>query len=173
MECLQDGWPNNVEFLKAFNARVRRERVPLSGSINLTHQCNLKCAHCYIATDCAKESKQPKELGVGKWKSIIDEIADAGCLYLLITGGEPLLRKDFIEIYTHAKNQGFIITVFTNGTQVAEKHLALFRELPPRNVDISLYGATQQTYENITRVKGPYGRCIQGIEYSTIIFLSV
>ena len=95
--------------------------------------------------------------------SVIDEITEAGCLYLLITGGEPLLRKDFPEIYSHAKNNGLLVTIFTNGTSITQSVLRLFNDLPPYVVEISLYGATAATYEKITRVPGSYERCLHGI----------
>jgi radical SAM protein with 4Fe4S-binding SPASM domain len=97
-------------------------------------------------------------------QSIIDDITDAGCLYFLITGGEPLLRNDFPKIYRHAKENGLIITIFTNGTLINEKTLDLFREYPPHEIEISIYGATSSTYEEITRVPGSFNKCLQGIQ---------
>jgi radical SAM protein with 4Fe4S-binding SPASM domain len=96
--------------------------------------------------------------------SLVDEIAEAGCLFLLITGGEPLLRKDFPEIYRRAKEKGLLVTVFSNGTVITESTLALFQSLPPHCVEISLYGATAATYENITGVAGSYERCLDGVK---------
>jgi radical SAM protein with 4Fe4S-binding SPASM domain len=96
--------------------------------------------------------------------SLIDEITDAGCLHLLITGGEPLLRRDFLEIYCHAKKKGLLITLFTNGTLLTEEIVKLLHDFPPVTVEISLYGATEETYEKITGVKGSFRRCLEGIE---------
>lgn len=94
---------------------------------------------------------------------IIDEITDAGCLHLLLTGGEPLLRDDFPEIYRYAKERGVLVTVFSNGTLITDKVLGMFRELPPYEVEITLYGATASTYETITGIPGSYERCMRGI----------
>lgn len=103
------------------------------------------------------------EMSTSQILSVLDAITDAGCLYLLITGGEPFLRKDFAEIYSHAKMNGLLVTVFTNGTLITESIVKLFEELPPRAVEISLYGATASTYEKITGVAGSFEKCMQGI----------
>ncbi len=164
MECEQTSWLTNEEYLKEFNKKVGRQRVPLSGNIDLTHSCNLRCVHCYIGDQAKVRHNLAKELDTSQWKSIIDEITAAGTLFFLITGGEPLVRKDFQEIYRHAKMNGLLVTVFTNGTLIDEQVLDLFSELPPRTVEITLYGAGSETYEKITGVQGSYRKCISAIE---------
>ena len=161
MECTETGLPSSAEFIMAFNRKSTELRIPLSGSIELTRRCNLSCIHCY-AVGSTRGAMQ-REMDTGMILSVIDETCEAGCLYLLITGGEPLLRKDFPEIYRHAKGKGLLITVFTNGTLINDEIIGLFKELPPHAVEISLYGATAATYEKITGVAGSYERCIQGI----------
>jgi radical SAM protein with 4Fe4S-binding SPASM domain len=99
-----------------------------------------------------------------QWKKTIAEIKTAGCLYLLITGGEPLLRDDFAAIYTYAKRQGFLITLFTNGTLVTGEMAKLFRQLPPRRIEITLYGASAAIHDRITGVPGSFVRCLHGVE---------
>lgn len=166
MECTQIQTPerSNKEYFKEFNKKVLQQRIPLSGSLALTHRCNIKCVHCYVGEEAGSRRNPAKELSTGRWKHIIDEITEAGCLYLLITGGEPLVRNDFNEIYRHARTNGLLVTVFTNGTLVTEDILELFHELPPKAVEISLYGAAPGTYEKITRVKGSYEKCLKGIK---------
>ncbi|MCK4761082.1 MAG: radical SAM protein [Candidatus Aminicenantes bacterium] len=164
MECSRESQlTDSKAYLLEFNKKVARQRVPVAGNIELTKHCNLNCTHCYLGDKPAAPGKPPQELDTVRWKEIIDEITTAGCLYLLITGGEPLLRKDFKEIYSHAKHNGLLVTVFTNGTLVNEEILDLFTELPPRAVEISLYGATAGTYERITGVKGSFEKCLNGI----------
>jgi radical SAM protein with 4Fe4S-binding SPASM domain len=153
----------NDQFLTAFNEKVMALRIPHGGSIDLTYRCNLRCVHCYIG-DLRNDLNKDREMETGKILSVIDEAVEAGCLYLLITGGEPLIRDDFSKIYSHARKCGLIVTVFTNGTLISDNVLELFQELPPNLVEISLYGASEVTYEKITRVSGSYERCMQGIE---------
>ena len=165
MDCEQLPQLGNEDYIKRFNEKVTRQRIPLSGSIDITHRCNLSCIHCYIGEKgpIFREEAQ-RELDSARWISIIDEITEAGCLYLLITGGEPLLRPDFPIIYEHAKKRGLLITLFTSGTLIDRDIIKLFEKFPPYNLEISLYGATPETYEKITGTPGSYQNCIDGIE---------
>ncbi len=164
MRCNQTTWLSNKEYLQQFSRRAAQLRVPLSGSFDLTHRCNLMCVHCYLGPQSSQQSMRESELSTRRVLSIIDEIVEAGCLYLLITGGEPLLRKDFKEIYRHAKINGLLVTVFTNGTLITDEILELFANFPPQAVEISIYGATAATHERITGVKGSYRQCLNGIQ---------
>ena len=155
-------WLSNEEYIRQFNIKSAELRVPVSGGLDLTHRCNLKCIHCYLGDRSFR--MQHKEMSTQQILSILDQVTEAGCLHFLLTGGEPLLREDFPEIYRHAKNNGLLVTVFTNGTLITDKILELFRDLPPRLVEISLYGATASTYETVTGVPGSYEKCIHGIE---------
>jgi len=83
---------------------------------------------------------------------------------LLYTGGEIFARKDFLEIYAYAKQQGFLITLFTNGTLINEKIADYLVEWPPFAIEITLYGRTKETYEALTGVVGSYDRCLRGVE---------
>jgi len=153
------------EFLERLNSEGRRRCIPMTGSMALTHRCNLHCLHCYAGPDprsalCARGDEVPTE----RWLSLIDEVADAGCLFLLLTGGEPMLRPDFAQIYRHAKTSGLLVTVFTNGTVVSEEIFTLFDDLPPHVVEISLYGVTAETHEQISGVPGSFARAIRAVE---------
>ena len=147
----------------AFSRRVHeaaaRGGSPVDGAIELTRRCNLNCAHCFIREDSPRG-----ELEGGEIRRLLDEISGAGCLWLLMTGGEPLTREDFPDIYLHAKRRGLIVTLFTNGTLIDESTARLLEKARPFFVEITLYGATRQTYESMTGVRGSYDACIGGIE---------
>lgn len=151
------------EEMGAFLGRAAAKRVPLSGSIAMTHRCNLRCVHCYLGDDRSPGSAA-RELDTAFWLSVVDQIAEAGCLTLLITGGEPFLRPDFAEVYTRAKKRGLLVTVFTNGTRLDDALIRLFTELPPWLVEVSLYGASRETYDQVTTVPGAWERCVAGID---------
>jgi radical SAM protein with 4Fe4S-binding SPASM domain len=143
--------------------RARAEHVPVGGSIAMTHRCHLRCVHCYLG-DERHATLESREQDTAFWRSLIDQLADAGCLNLLITGGEPLLRRDFAEIYGRAAERGILTTVFTNATLVDERIVSLFDRLTPEMVEVSLYGASPQVYEQITGVPGSYRRCLAGVD---------
>ncbi len=93
-------------------------RFPLGGTLELTERCNLGCLHCYINQPGSSQAAKARELTLRQIQRLIDEITDAGCFYLLITGGEPLLRPDFRDIWRYAKKKGLLVTLFTNGTLI-------------------------------------------------------
>jgi MoaA/NifB/PqqE/SkfB family radical SAM enzyme len=95
---------------------------------------------------------------------LLSDMVEAGCLWLWITGGEPLVREDFPRIYAFAKRKGFLITLFTNATLLSDEHIALLKDMPPRTVEVTVYGATEAVYERVTRVRGSYRRCLKGVE---------
>jgi radical SAM protein with 4Fe4S-binding SPASM domain len=94
---------------------------------------------------------------------LIDEIAEAGCLFLCFTGGEIFARRDFMDIYDHAKKRGFLITLFTNGTLIDERIADRLAARRPFAIEITLYGATKATYERLTGIPGSYDHCLRGI----------
>ncbi len=150
------------EFGIRLKEAIAGRRYPLSGSIEITNRCNLRCQHCFIQCDRASW-EDDIELTTAELCGILDQIAEAGCLWLLITGGEPLMRSDFSEIYLHAKRRGFLITLFTNATLLTDEFADLLAAYPPFAVEVSLYGRTAEVYERVTQIPGAYERCMAGI----------
>ncbi len=144
--------------------RVVAQRVPVSASLEITQRCNLKCAHCYNSLPLSDKQARRSELTYDEHCRILDEISEAGCLWLLYTGGEIFARKDFLDIYTYAKQKGFIISLFTNGTLITPKVADYLVKWRPFGIEITLYGRTQETYERVTGIPGSYERCMQGIK---------
>jgi radical SAM protein with 4Fe4S-binding SPASM domain len=164
MECPHLPQMNYGDFSQQLHDRSLSRRIPLVGSVELTARCNLNCAHCYINLPSGHEEARKQELTLAQWRRLLDEMVEEGCLWLLLTGGEVLVRPDFLEIYTYAKQRGMLLTLFTNGTLISEPladHLARWR---PFDIQISLYGRTRETYEAVTRVPGSYDRCLRGIQ---------
>ncbi|OGP69762.1 MAG: hypothetical protein A2Y80_10455 [Deltaproteobacteria bacterium RBG_13_58_19] len=151
-----------------FSQRLHREadsrRLPVAGSLELTERCNLRCLHCWINKPQGDGEARQQELPGPEWSRLLTQMAAEGCLWLLFTGGEPLLHPDFREIYLAAKNQGLLPTLFTNGTLITPGLADFLKEFPPFVVEITLYGRTQATYEAVTRVPGSFAQCLRGIE---------
>jgi len=144
-------------------ADVDGRRIPLQGTIETTFRCNLNCVHCYVNEPAASREEQERELSLDRLKGLVDEVVEEGCLFLLVTGGEALLRPDFPELYLHAIRRGLLVTVFTNGTLVTDRLADLFAEHRPERLEITLYGMTKETYDRVTRVPGSFEKCIAGI----------
>lgn len=129
----------------------------------LTFKCDFHCRHCY--TDCYNKPDYAKtELGLEKVKSIIDKIYDAGIIWLCFTGGDPLVRKDFLHIYRYAKKKGFIVTIFTNGYSMDKRIAGELKDNPPFVVEITLNAASREVYEKISRKHGSFSKTMQGID---------
>jgi radical SAM protein with 4Fe4S-binding SPASM domain len=151
------------EYVPQLKGTAGGKRIPLSGTIELTHRCNSRCVHCYANKPTGDPSEKERELTYDEICGLLDQLAHLGCLWILFTGGEPLIREDFADIYQYAKQKGFLINLFTNGTRITAAMADLLAEFPPRTIEISLYGATQETYEKMTRCRGSFEACLHGI----------
>ena len=155
--------PENQERLAALQRRLRAAAIPAAGGIEPTRRCNLRCAHCYVGAERAATATGSGELDTAAWLGLIDGIAEAGCLELFFTGGEPLLRPDFADLYTLSRRAGIAVTLFTNATLVGRDHVALLRDLPPAAIEVSIYGGTAATHDGVTGVPGSFRAALDGV----------
>lgn len=124
--------------------------IPVSGSFELTRKCNFNCKMCYVhCTDTSKDN----ELTTKEWLKIAEDAKKEGMLFLLLTGGEPLLRPDFEKLYSELAKMGFMLSLNTNGSMFSENIFKLFELYPPARVNISLYGGSEETYESLCENK--------------------
>ena len=151
------------EFSRSVHDHYSGQRAPLSVSIELTRRCPLECLHCYNNLAMTDREACKRELSKEEHFRLLDDLADLGCLWLLYTGGEIFARNDFLEIYAYAKQKGFFITLFTNGTLISERVADYLQQSPPFAIEITLYGRTKQTYEALTGIEGSYDRCLRGV----------
>jgi radical SAM protein with 4Fe4S-binding SPASM domain len=151
-------------FSESLHRQVLAARAPLNAAIEVTRRCPLACAHCYNNLPMGDRKAQLAELTTLEHYRILDELAAAGCLWLLYTGGEIFARRDFLDIYTHAKRNGFLTTLYTNGTLITEAIADYLVKWRPFAIEITLYGRTRETYERLTGVPGSYDRCMRGID---------
>ncbi|MCK5313301.1 MAG: radical SAM protein [Desulfobacteraceae bacterium] len=151
--------------IKDFAKRIRKTKIrQLSGvSMEMTRKCNFACKHCF----CANPSfvgKTEKELEYKEWEKIAGQIADEGVLFLTITGGEPLLSAYFKKKWIELKKKGFLLTLFTNGSLINNNMVDFFSEWTPLEVSITLYGASEETYQKVTGCKGMFKKVMDALD---------
>ncbi len=140
-----------------------KRRIPLIGAFELTARCNLSCNLCFIRRDAADSDSAALESNATDWIELAEQARRAGMLFLLLTGGEPLLRPDFRDIYTALSRMGFIITLYTNATLIDERAGREFARLPPAKAVVTLYGASAETYGRVCGNPGAFAKAIAGI----------
>lgn len=130
--------------------KAEKNNIPLSGTFELSPLCNFNCRMCYIKMSAEEMKKHQKEaMTLEKWKEIADQVQNEGMLYLLLTGGEPFLWPDFWELYAYLMKLGFVISINTNASLINDKVIARLCENPPCRINITLYGASEETYERL------------------------
>lgn len=131
--------------------------VKASWEVNLG--CDLDCGFCYLG------EKRFEGLSWDDKTRLLGMLRDAGVLWLQMTGGEALVDPQFAAAYECAHQLGLMVQVSTNGTQLhKERILDLFTRYRPYRLTVSLYGATAETYEKVTRNRGSYGRVFRGLD---------
>ncbi|MFV2074053.1 MAG: radical SAM/SPASM domain-containing protein [Thermoanaerobaculales bacterium] len=154
-----------ADFSKKIHGQVSpTSRRPINGTIEVTRRCNLSCVHCYNNLPSGDQEARARELSLEDHKRILDELAEAGTLWILYTGGEVFLRPDFLEIFLYAKQKGFLLTLFTNGIAITESRADFLAKWRPFAVEITLYGHTQETYDRLTGVAGSFSRVRKAID---------
>ncbi len=143
--------------------RLGNKRIPLSFELEVTARCNNDCRHCYINLPADDRSALGEEMTATEIGALADQAVSLGSLWCLLTGGEPLLREDFSDLYRMLKKKGLLVSLFTNACLITAEHVALFRTYPPRDIEITVYGATEATYERVTRIPGSYAAFRRGL----------
>jgi len=132
--------------------------------IELTERCDNNCKHCSINIP-ENSRKKSEELPTSEWKRIIKEAADMGILTIRFTGGEPLIRENFPELYLFSRRLGFRIIIFTNARNISPEIAKMLSEIPPlERIEVSVYGMSRKTYESVSRVPGSFNEFKTGID---------
>ena len=143
--------------------RASGQRIPINASIELLPLCNMNCDMCYVRLSRAEMEKQGRLRTAEEWLSVARQMRDSGTLFLLLTGGEPLIYPDFRRLYLALRDMGFLITINTNGTLINEDWAAFFGAHKPRRINITLYGADEQAYETLCHYPGGFARVTNGV----------
>jgi len=132
--------------------------------IELTERCNNDCVHCCINRPAEDADARSREMSTARIIDLLQQVTDLGCLSVRFTGGEPLLRSDFPEIYIGARRLGLKVILFTNATLVSQSLAKLLAEIPPlAPVEISVYGMRPDSYDAVTRRPGSFRKFRQGM----------
>ncbi len=144
--------------------RMKERRAPIAFDLEVTARCNNNCRHCYINLPADDSDARANELSLDEIERIAGEAVSMGAMWCLLTGGEPLLRDDFFDLYLRLKRMGLLVSVFTNACLVLPEHVELFRKYPPRDIEVTMYGATEAVYERVTRRPGSYRAFVRGLD---------
>ena len=141
---------------------VSLPRFPQQGGIDLTYRCNNNCRHCWLRIPGdAKEAAE--ELSFEEIRDIVREAKNMGCSSWDISGGEPMLRPDFVEIFEYITANARSYTLNTNGTLITPKIARLLKKKGSKL--IALYGATAKVHDHITRTPGSFETTMAGFNY--------
>lgn len=128
------------------HARGQLLGLPIGGNFELTARCNFDCPMCYVHT---KEDVSDRELSAQQWIDIARQARDEGLIFVLLTGGEPFVRKDFFQIYGAMKEMGLMVSINSNGSMLSGKIREQLLADPPFRLNVSLYGGSDETYRGM------------------------
>ena len=143
------------------DAKVKAEFIPLVISWNITRKCNLKCSHCYI--NATKEELR-EELTTEEAKCLMDQIADVSRPLLVLSGGEPLLRKDIYELIRYGAAKGFRMGLGSNGSLIEEDVAKKLKDAGVKTVSISLDSCVPEKHDDFRGVEGSWLRAVNAIK---------
>ncbi len=132
-----------------FHSKGRRLGLPIAGNFELTARCNFNCPMCYVHMNAEEIAKKGKELTAEQWIKIAEDARNKGMIFVLLTGGEPFVRKDFFEIYGAMKKMGLMVSINSNGSMLEGEILEKLLADPPFRINISLYGGCNETYQHM------------------------
>lgn len=139
--------------------KAAAQHVPIRAMMELTQKCNLRCSHCYLAPSSGTE------LTGAEIKRVMRDLASLGTMVLTLTGGEVLLREDFLELCWHARRLGFALHIKTNGTLLDDWGCEEIARLDPVKVDVSIYHSRAAEHDEVTGVEGSHAASTRAIKW--------
>lgn len=138
--------------------------VPINGSFELLPLCNMNCKMCYVRLSREEMEQKGRLRTAEEWLSLAEQMQKAGTLFLLLTGGEPLMYPDFKKLYLGLKKLGVYITVNTNGTLLNEEWADFFAANKPRRINMTLYGADEKAYADLCRYPDGFEKTMNALK---------
>lgn len=146
-----------VPHFRQLVTRAARDLIPLDVSLELTWRCNFRCRHCYIP-----DFHAPDAVSTPRLLELLEELAGMGTLFLTLTGGEPLLRRDWDVIMCRARQLGFQVTLLTNGSLVDDRIADTLAEFAAQ-VQVSLHSADPVVFDRVTSRPGSFVNVLAGV----------
>lgn len=138
--------------------------APYLIALNLTERCNLACAHCYLDAKVLKEGAVD-ELGTDDLKRVLGEIAEVGPeAMVVLTGGEPMLRRDLPELARHASGLGLMVVVGTNGMLLRPDRIRELQDAGVAGIGISVDSLNPDHHDDFRGKKGAWIKTMAGID---------
>ena len=156
-----------TSLLDRVSAKAEARGIPISVHLDLTWKCNEGCVHCYLAHSVGGD------MDTAEVKGVLDQLAAAGAMFLTLSGGEVMLRKDIFEIVAYARSLLFDVRLKTNGILIGEREADRFAELGVREANISIYSHLPEVHDAITQVPGSFTRSIEAVKRLTSRGLAV
>lgn len=147
--------------LRYLHRKAAYNQIPLSGTFELSPCCNMDCRMCYVRKTREEVKEYGGEISAESWLAMAEECRKAGMLFLLLTGGEPFLYKEFKKLYMELNRMGFLISINTNGTMITKEVVSWLRSAPPTRINITLYGASNETYQRLCRNPRGFDQTVQ------------
>ena len=141
--------PVEAKYTEYIHTKAARAGVPLNGTFELTPCCNMACKMCYVRLTTQQQQAIAPLHTAAEWLELGRVAKEQGMLYLLLTGGEPFLHPEFRQILEGLHRMGLIISINSNGTMITEETIAWLKKCPPVRINITLYGASDATYERL------------------------
>lgn len=117
--------------------------IPIQAELEIISNCNFHCIHCYV-------EKSGSRIDDTTFYKISDQLKGMGCVWMLITGGEPLMHPDFFNMWRYAYEKGFELSLFTNGSLIDYRHIELFCTFPPETIEVTIYSLNNESQKAIT-----------------------
>lgn len=155
-------YSNSVE--RKLFAWAERQLSPLYGVLELTPLCNMNCDMCYVRLSREEMESKGRMCSLDEWLMLAKEMKDAGVLFVLLTGGEPLLYPYFKELYLELLNMGMVITINSNGTLMNETWIDFFSQHKPRRINITLYSKNEGGYEKLCHYPDGFKKAVNAIK---------
>lgn len=156
-------FPVESQLTEYLHSKAARAGIPLSGTFELTPCCNMACKMCYVRMTKQQQEQVAPLRTAGEWLALAEEAKKQGLVYLLLTGGEPFLRPDFREILSGLNKMGLFVSINSNGTLIDEEVISWLKQTPPTRVNVTLYGASDATYERLCGNPNGFTQAVRGI----------